>query len=205
MSELSSLIVDPRTRVETRLTSGFAMLQNRFSILVFGLLLSLTACGEQPKQGAQGPAGPQGVQGPQGPVGPQGPQGIAGLQGPVGASGPAGEIGPPWPVGASGPSGPQGEKGEAGPAGPAGPTGPSGPRGEKGEAGPPGPAGTAAMSATDVSRAQGSSQEPNFRVVTGSTSIVCRDNELLVSIVCESGTNDGSKCNGPGTGLCVRK
>ena len=35
---------------------------NRFNILAFGIVLCLTACGDQPKQGAQGPAGPQGAE-----------------------------------------------------------------------------------------------------------------------------------------------
>jgi collagen triple helix repeat protein len=77
-------------------------------------VLTLSACGDKPKEGAQGPAGPQGVQGPQGPIGPQGPQGIAGPQGTAGPAGPPGEKGD---FGTPGPQGPRGEKGEPGAAG----------------------------------------------------------------------------------------
>ena len=124
--------------------------------------------------------------GPQGPPGPQGMQGSAGPAGPKGDPGPAG------------PPGPKGDAGPAGPAGPKGDAGPAGPPGAKGDAGPPGPPGPKG----DAGPA------PALRVVTGTGSVQCADNEVLVSLVCASGTTDGSKCSIPDsavTGLCMRK
>jgi hypothetical protein len=45
-------------------------------------------------------------------------------------------------------------------------------------------------------------------VVTGTETVRCADDELLVGLVCASGPTDGAKCATPGTaatGLCVRK
>ena len=156
------------------------------------ITLSLAACGDAPKEGAQGPAGPQGAQGPQGQIGPQGPQGIAGPQGPVGPAGPAGERGASGPVGPAGPTGLAGEKGEAGPPGLPAPTGAKG----DSAAGPPADSGRVGPL---------SAQGPDFRVVIGTDTLTCRGDEILVSLVCASGPSDGSKCVGPGTGLCARK
>jgi hypothetical protein len=64
-----------------------------------------------------------------------------------------------------------------------GPEGAVGPKGEKGDPGP-------AASAT-------------FRVVTGSSSVSCADNEILVSVVCARGAPDGSKCPSDAVGLCM--
>jgi hypothetical protein len=150
-----------------------------FCSLAVAGLLALAACGEAPKQGAQGPSGPQGPIGPQGPVGPQGPQGIAGPQGPVGAQGPAGE------------------RGEAGPPGTAGP---------KGEVGPPGPQGPPGPAAASVERQpSAAAATSDFRVVTGTDTVACNDGEVLVSVLCAMGANDGAKCTGAVTGLCVRR
>jgi hypothetical protein len=82
--------------------------------------------------------------------------------------------------GTQGPAGPAGAQGAQGPQGPAGPAGP------KGE---PGPA-------------------QALRMVTGTDTVACADDEALVSLVCASGATDGSKCATPGTaatGLCMRK
>ena len=82
--------------------------------------------------------------------------------------------------------------GPAGPAGPAGPTGlagPAGPAGPEGPKGDPGPA-------------------PAIRVVTGTDSVRCGDDEVLAGFVCASGATDGAKCATPGTastGLCARR
>ena len=49
---------------------------------------------------------------------------------------------------------------------------------------------------------------PPIRVVTGTDTVACADNELLVSLVCATGTADGTKCTTPGaaaTALCMRK
>jgi len=86
-----------------------------------------------------------------------------------------------------GPGGPAGAKGEPGPPGPAGAPGPQGPAGPKGE-----------------TIGETTTQRPIFRVVKGTNTLACEPGEVLVSIVCESGTSDGSKCSGAGTGLCVR-
>src|ERR1700756_382590 len=120
----------------------------------------------------------EGAQGPAGPQGAQGPQGPIGPQGPQGSAGPQGIAGPP---------GPAGEKGEPGPAGP------RGEKGEPGQLGLPGPA-------TDQ-RAAG----PVLRVITGSAPISCRDDEVLVSRVCESGAETNGQCSGPVNGLCAKK
>jgi hypothetical protein len=77
-------------------------------------------------------------------------------------------------------------RGEPGAQGPGGPPGPAGPLGPKGD---PGPTAT-------------------FRVVTGTGSVSCGDDELLVSLVCATGATAGVKCVAPdaaATGLCVRK
>src|SRR5262245_49770354 len=92
-------------------------------------------------------------------------------------------------IGPAGPAGPAGPTGLAGPAGPAGPSGPAGPAGPVGPKGDPGPA-------------------PAIRVVTGTDSVRCGDDEVLASFVCASGATDGAKCATPGaaaTGLCVRR
>src|SRR5919201_607254 len=89
-------------------------------------------------------------------------------------------------------SGPQGPPGPAGEAGPAGPVGPGGPQGPPGPAGPKGDPGAA----------------PAIRVVTGTDSVSCGDDEILAGFVCASGATDGAKCATPGTaatGLCVRR
>jgi hypothetical protein len=62
--------------------------------------------------------------------------------------------------------------------------GPAGPEGPKGD---PGPA-------------------PAIRVVTGTDSVPCGDDEVLAGFVCASGATAGAKCATPGaavTGLCV--
>lgn len=103
-----------------------------------------------------------------------------GPQGPAGAQGPAGPIGV---QGAQGPAGPTGVQGAQGPAGPAGPAGPPGPKGD------PGPA-------------------PIMRLVTGTDTVRCGDDEVLVSLLCASGATDGTKCAVPAaaaTGVCMRK
>jgi hypothetical protein len=41
--------------------------------------------------------------------------------------------------------------------------------------------------------------------VTGTDSVACRDDETLASVLCATGTNDGAKCTGAATGLCIRK
>jgi hypothetical protein len=110
----------------------------------------------------------------------QGPQGPAGPPGAAGPPGPKGEAGPAGPPGAAGPPGPKGE------AGPAGPPGAAGPPGPKGEAAP----------------------VQALRVVTGTGTVRCADDEALVSLVCVSGPTDGAKCATPdtaATGLCMRK
>jgi len=105
------------------------------------------------------------------------------------ASGPQGPAGP---GGAEGPQGPAGPPGAQGPQGPAGPPGAQGPQGP---AGPPGPKGE-----------PGSAQA--LRIVTGTDTVRCADDEALISLVCASGATDGTKCATPGTeatGLCMRK
>jgi|SRR4029453_1603365 hypothetical protein len=104
--------------------------------------------------------------------------------------GPAGAQGPAGPTGAPGPQGPAGGQGPPGPAGTAGAPGPQGPAGP---AGPPGPKGDPA---------------PALRVVTGTGTVKCGDDEALVSLVCSSGAPDGAKCATPeaaATGLCMRR
>ncbi len=144
------------------------------------------AKGQQGVAGPAGPAGPKGDQGPQGATGPAGPKGDTG---PQGATGPAGPKGDPGPQGAMGPAGPKGDQGPQGAVGPAGPKGDQGPQGAMGPAGPAGPAASA------------------LRVVTGQKSVACNQNEVLVSIVCSSGTPDGSYCPTATTttGLCMLK
>jgi hypothetical protein len=47
-----------------------------------------------------------------------------------------------------------------------------------------------------------------LRVVTGTDTVQCRDDETLVSLLCANGAPDGSKCASAGaaaTGLCMRK
>ena len=49
---------------------------------------------------------------------------------------------------------------------------------------------------------------PAIRVVTGTDSVRCGDDEVLAGFVCASGATDGAKCATPGTastGLCVRR
>src|SRR6266508_3389214 len=114
-----------------------------------------------------------------GPQGPPGPAGEAGPAGPIGPAGPQGE------AGGQGPAGPSGERGPPGAQGPAGPAGPPGPAGPKGDPGPP----------------------PAVRVVTGTDTVRCADDEVLAGLVCASGAPDGAKCATPGaaaTGLCIR-
>ena len=94
--------------------------------------------------------------------------------------GPAGAQGPAGPTGAQGPAG---QIGAQGPQGPAGPPGPAGPKGDPGQA-------------------------SALRVVTGTGTVRCADDEALVSLVCASGAPDGAKCataDATATGLCVRK
>lgn len=93
--------------------------------------------------------------------------------------GPQGAAGPPGPQGAQGPVGPAGAQG---PQGPAGPPGPAGPQGDRGQA-------------------------AGLRVVTGTGTVACDNDEALVSLVCASGAPDGAKCGADtaATGLCVRK
>ena len=76
--------------------------------------------------------------------------------------------------------------------GPKGEQGPPGPQGAKGDQGPPGPPGGG----------------PAFRVVTGTGSVRCADNEVLVSLICARGGTAGERCAVPvaaATGLCVSK
>ena len=92
----------------------------------------------------------------------------------------------PGPQGPAGAQGPQGAAGVQGPQGPAGPSGPAGPQGPKGDAG----------------------SASSLRVVTGTDTVSCGNDEALVSLVCASGAIDGTKCATPGTaaiGLCMRK
>jgi Collagen triple helix repeat (20 copies) len=103
--------------------------------------------------------------------------------------------------GPQGPAGPGGAEGPQGPAGPPGAQGPQGPAGSPGAQGPQGPAGP-----------PGTKGEPGFaqalRVVTGTDTVRCADDEALISLVCASGATDGTKCATPGTaatGLCMRK
>jgi hypothetical protein len=75
---------------------------------------------------------------------------------------------------------------------PPGPQGPPGPPGPAGPAGPKGDPGSA----------------PGIRVVTGTDSVSCGDDEILAGFVCASGATDGAKCATPGTaatGLCLRR
>jgi len=98
-----------------------------------------------------------------------------------------GPQGPPGPAGDVGPAGPQGAQGPPGAPGPQGPPGAPGPQGPKGDAG-------------DIASA--------FRVLSSPDgSVMCAENEVLVSLVCTSGGIDGTKCvnPGPATGLCLRK
>ena len=105
------------------------------------------------------------------------------------ASGPQGPAGP---GGAEGPQGPAGPPGAQGPPGPAGPPGAQGPQGPAGPSGPRGEPGSAQA----------------LRVVTGTDTVRCADDEALISLLCASGATDGTKCATPGTaatGLCMRK
>jgi len=98
----------------------------------------------------------------------------------------------PGPAGAQGPAGPAGAQGPQGPAGPAGAQGPQGPAGP---AGPPGPKGDTGPATA-------------LRAVTGTGTVRCGDDEVLVSLVCASGALDGNKCataDTAATGLCIRK
>jgi hypothetical protein len=91
-----------------------------------------------------------------------------------------------------GPKGDAGAQGPTGPQGPAGPQGVPGPMGPAGQAGPQGPAGPATVS---------------LRMVTGLGTVSCGDGEVLVSLMCATGTPNGSKCGArvTATGLCMRK
>ena len=103
--------------------------------------------------------------------------------GPQGPAGPGGKEGPQGPAGPPGAQGPQGPAGQPGAQGPQGPAGPPGPKGEPGSA-------------------------QALRVVTGTDTVRCADDEALISLVCASGATDGTKCATPGTaatGLCMRK
>lgn len=103
-----------------------------------------------------------------------------------------GKMGPPGPVG---PQGPQGVIGPIGRQGPVGERGNVGPAGAEGPPGPPGPKGDSGPAAA-------------FHIVTGTDSVRCSDDEVLVSLVCERGAPDGAKCATSGTtatGLCIRK
>jgi hypothetical protein len=162
-------------------------------------MIALAAC--TPAPGPQGPPGPAGEVGPPGPVGPAGPQGAQGQQGPVGPQGPVGEQGPAGSSGPPGPVGPQGPQGQAGGQGPVGPAGERGPPGPQGPAGAPGPAGPAGPKGDP-------GPAPAIRVVTGTDSVRCEDDEVLAGFVCASGATDGAKCATPGTAataLCVRR
>ena len=81
-----------------------------------------------------------------------------------GSQGPKGDAGPP---------GPPGSKGDVGPAGPAGSQGPRGPAGAQGEAGPAGQ-GVRVVQSTCVS---------------GTCTITCRENEVLVTAYCGPNRN----------------
>jgi hypothetical protein len=113
----------------------------------------------------------------------EGPVGPGGKQGAQGERGPAGPVGPQGPQGVAGPPGPKGDTGPQGPMGPQGPPGEKGPQGAKGEPG---------FSA--------------LRVVTGET-VTCNQDEILVSLVCASGSPDCTRCSSGGnaTALCMRK
>ena len=109
-----------------------------------------------------------------------------GPQGPAGPAGAQGPQGPAGPAGAQGPQGPAGQAGAQGPQGASGPPGPTGPTGAKG----------------DIASA------PPLRLVTGTDTVRCGDDEALVSLVCASGPTDGTKCATAGTaatGVCMRK
>jgi hypothetical protein len=189
-SRISHFLYDSCTQAHNAVFFRFALLAfpNRRAQLVIILaaiaIVAPAAC--TPAPGPQGPPGPAGEAGPAGPVGPAGPQGAQGQQGPVGPQGPVGErgaAGPPGPPGPVGPQGPQGEAGGQGPVGPGGERGPAGPKGDAGAA-------------------------PAIRVVTGTDSVRCGDDEVLAGFVCASGATDGAKCATPGTaatGLCVRR
>src|SRR4029453_15682357 len=162
-------------------------------------IVTLAAC--TPAPGPQGPPGPAGEVGPPGPVGPAGPQGAQGQQGPVGPQGPVGEQGPAGSSGPPGPVGPQGPQGQAGGQGPVGPAGERGPPGPQGPAGDPGPAGPRGPKGDP-------GPAPAIRVVTGTDSVRCEDDEVLAGFVCASGATDGAKGAPPGTAataLCVRR
>lgn len=90
-------------------------------------------------------------------------------------------------VDCSGPQGPQGKAGPPGPQGVAGSAGVPGPKGDAGPAGAPG--------------------NTTFRIVTAAGPVACDANEVLVSIICSSGTPYGNQCPAQttATGLCVRK
>src|SRR6516164_8508399 len=163
---------------------GGALMRQVVTIPAAIAMIALAAC-----TGPQGPSGPAGEAGPAGPTGPAGPQGSFGEQGPAGPSGPPGPVGPQGPQGEAGGQGPVGPAGERGPPGPQGPLGPPGPAGPAGPKGDPGPASA-------------------IRVVTGTDSVRCGDDEILAGFVCASGATDGAKCATPGTaatGLCVRR
>jgi hypothetical protein len=72
------------------------------------------------------------------------------------------------PQGDTGPAGPQGPNGETGPAGPIGPPGPAGPQGPEGQQGPPSP----------------SVRVVKSDCVSGSCTVECHDDEVLVMAYC---------------------
>ena len=85
--------------------------------------------------------------------------------------------------------------------GPQGPAGPAGAQGPQGLAGPPGPAGPPGSKGDPA-------PAPPLRLVTGTDTVRCGDDEALVSLVCASGATEGTKCATPGTtatGVCMRK
>jgi hypothetical protein len=103
-------------------------------------------------------------------------------------------------------SGPQGPAGPGGAEGPQGPAGPPGAQGRQGTAGPPGAQGPPGPAAPGTKSEPGSAQA--LRVVTGTDTVRCADDEALISLLCASGAIDGTKCATRGTaatGLCMRK
>ncbi|HZS64350.1 MAG TPA: hypothetical protein VFA53_07635 [Xanthobacteraceae bacterium] len=92
-----------------------------------------------------------------------------------------GPVGPQGSEGKQGTAGPQGPKGEQGPAGPAGPPGPRGERGEKGDKGDRGDKGE-----------RGDRGEMTLRMVEGTGSVACNQDEVIVSAYCYAPKGEGS-------------
>jgi hypothetical protein len=44
-----------------------------------------------------------------------------------------------------------------------------------------------------------------LRVVTGTGTLTCGDDEVLVSLICTDGTNVDGRCSGAVNGLCAKK